>query len=242
LLATLTPGEAVNTIPPANSIDPPKFEAASKLNSRLEFDVASALTAAREGDRNSLGDLLTHYRRYLLLLATTQIERRLQPRVSPSDVVQETMLKAHLHFAQFHGESEKELLAWLRQILLSSLARFAERYIQAAKRDIRREVPVDPRGASVAGSTSRFGPKLPAGGPSPSGWAQNREESILLARRLAQLPPRYREVLVLRNIQGLSFEQVAIHLNRSPGATRMLWLRAIEKLRVLYRKAEQHDR
>jgi RNA polymerase sigma-70 factor (ECF subfamily) len=215
----------------------PVANAASPAN----FDVVAVLSAAREGDCNSLGELLTYYRRYLLLLATTHIERRLQPRVSPSDVVQETMLKAHQHFAQFRGESERELLAWLRQILLSNLARFAERYVLAAKRDIRREVSGSPPGASEVGSRSEFVRQVPADEPSPSGWAQNREEWILLSRRLSELPGRYREVLVLRNIEGLSFEQAAAQLNRSPGATRMLWLRAIEKLRALYQKAERND-
>jgi len=230
----------VNAMPPRKPIGAAtRPNTASKSSNQAGFDVVEVMSAARHGDRSSLGELLTHYRRYLLLLATTQIDKRMQPRVSPSDVVQETMLKAHLHFAQFHGESERELLAWLRQILLSNLAHFAERYMLAAKRDVRREVSVNPRVTASSGSTFRA--KLPAVGPSPSGWAEQREESTLLAKRLAQLPARYREVLVLRNIQGLSFEQTAARMNRSPGATRMLWLRAIEKLRALYRKAEQHD-
>ena len=51
----------------------------------------------------------------------------------------------------------------------------------------------------------------------------------------------YREVLVLRNLQGLPFEEIAQQINRSVGATRMLWLRAIDKLRSVYRKEEQSD-
>jgi RNA polymerase sigma-70 factor (ECF subfamily) len=56
---------------------------------------------------------------------------------------------------------------------------------------------------------------------------------------MAQLPDDYRDVLVLRNLQGLPFEDVARRIDRSVGATRMLWLRAIEKLRTLYRDEEQ---
>jgi len=58
----------------------------------------------------------------------------------------------------------------------------------------------------------------------------------VLADRLSQLPDDYREVLVLRNLQGLPFEDVARRIGRSVGATRMLWLRAIEKLRTVYRE------
>src|SRR5262245_21859978 len=108
--------------------------------SRDGVDTRALLSRARKGDGECLGELLSLYRNYLSLLANTQLERRLRPRVSPSDIVQETMLKAHRHFAQFKGRSEAEFLAWLRQILLSSLAHFVERHLLAAKRNIRREI------------------------------------------------------------------------------------------------------
>jgi RNA polymerase sigma-70 factor (ECF subfamily) len=66
-----------------------------------------------------------------------------------------------------------------------------------------------------------------------------REEAVVLADRLAQLADDHREVLVLRNLQGLQFEEIAQRIGRSVGATRMLWLRAIEKLRTLY-QIEEH--
>jgi RNA polymerase sigma-70 factor (ECF subfamily) len=171
-------------------------------------------------------------------LATTQIENRLQPRVSPSDVVQETMLRAHQHFAQFRGKSEAELLGWLRQILVNNLAKFVEQHVLAARRDVRREVSIERLGAALEQSTIQLAALLPAAGKSPSMAVQQREEAVVLADRLAQLPKSYREVLVLRNLQSLPFEEVAERIDRSVGATRMLWLRAIEKLRAVYAKEE----
>jgi RNA polymerase sigma-70 factor, ECF subfamily len=212
----------------------------ARTNPGSEVAVQSLLAGARTGNRQSIGELLQHYRNYLMLLATTQIERRLQPRVSPSDIVQETMLKAHRHFAQFEGQTERELLAWLRQILISSLARFVEQHVLAAKRDIRREVSIERFGAALEQSTSHFRSILRAGSDTPSAEAEKREDAVVLADLLAQLSPPYREVLVLRNVQGLSFDVVAARMDRSPGATRMLWLRAIEKLRAVYRKEKQH--
>jgi len=206
-----------------------------------EFDIARLLSVARRGDREGIGQLLQHYRNYLMLLATTQVERRLQPRVSPSDIVQETMLRAHRHFGQFRGQTEQELLAWLRQILVTNLARFIERYMLAAKRDIRREVSIEQAGAALSASSARFDSLLCARGQTPSGAAQRREEAVVLADRLAQLPPKYREILVLRHVQGLSFEQAAARLKRPLGATRMLWLRAIKKLRAAYHQSEEQD-
>ena len=57
---------------------------------------------------------------------------------------------------------------------------------------------------------------------------------MLLADRLATLPEDYRQVLLLRNLKGLSFDEVASELGRSASAARMLWLRAIDKLRATY--------
>lgn len=210
------------------------------LNSRPQdtAEIRSLLSGARRGDRQCLGELLTQYRNYLMLLATTQFQRRLAPRVSPSDIVQETMLRAHRHFAQFQGQSERELLGWLREILVTSLARFVEQHLLAAKRDIRREVPMERLGDELEHSTPFAASAV--GCQPPLAQVQAREEAVALADMLAQLPEHYREVLVLRNIQGLSFEEVGVRLDRSPGATRMLWLRGIEKLRAVYRREKQH--
>jgi RNA polymerase sigma-70 factor (ECF subfamily) len=80
-------------------------------------------------------------------------------------------------------------------------------------------------------STARLEAVLVDHGPSPSSHVQHREHAVLLADHLAELPPDYRDVLVLRHLQGLSFAEVAQRMARSPGAVRMLWLRAIDKLR-----------
>jgi RNA polymerase sigma-70 factor, ECF subfamily len=196
---------------------------------------------ARLGSQSSLGILLQQYRNYLTILATTQIDRRIQPRVSPSDVVQETMLRAHKNFGQFRGASEPELLAWLRQILVHNLATFVEQHMLAARRDVRREVSIEQIGAALEHSTIQLAGLLPAEGTSPSLAVQRREEAVTLADRLAQLPDDYREVLVLRNLQGLPFDVVAQRLDRSVGAARMLWLRAIERLRAAYRNEDQSE-
>jgi RNA polymerase sigma-70 factor (ECF subfamily) len=71
-------------------------------------------------------------------------------------------------------------------------------------------------------------------GPSPSAPLQQRERAVALADQLSRLPPHYRDVIVLRNLQGLSFDEVADRMDRKPGTVRMLWLRAIEKFKQIY--------
>src|SRR4051812_43409404 len=83
--------------------------------------VDGLLREARDGNEQQLGRLLTLYRNYLTILATTQLDARLRRRISPSDLVQEAMLGAYRDFLKFRGSSERELLAWLRQILINCL-------------------------------------------------------------------------------------------------------------------------
>jgi RNA polymerase sigma-70 factor (ECF subfamily) len=71
-----------------------------------------------------------------------------------------------------------------------------------------------------------------APGTSPSGQAVRHEREVLLAEVLARLPADYREVIVLRNLQGLDHEEVAKRMGRSSGAVRMLWVRALAQLKL----------
>jgi len=131
------------------SVSNPGQKRADKSSAASHRSHANLLICrARRGSKSSLGSLLEQYRNYLVVLAATQIEKRLQPRVSPSDVVQETMLRAHKNFGQFRGTTEQELLAWLRQILVNNLARFVEQHMLAARRDVRREVSIERLGVA----------------------------------------------------------------------------------------------
>jgi RNA polymerase sigma-70 factor (ECF subfamily) len=66
---------------------------------------------------------------------------------------------------------------------------------------------------------------------SPSQQATRREESMLLAAALGELPEDYREVLVLRHLEGLTFPEVARRMGRSLDSVEKLWLRALARLR-----------
>ena len=148
------------------------------------------------------------------------------------------MLGAYRDFEQFRGGTERELLAWLRRILIHCLHHAYETHLQAGRRDLRREVPLDDVGKSLDRSAVLLSEVLVDRGDSPSTPARQRERAVAVADMLAQLRPDYRDVIVLRNLQGLSFEEVAERMQRKPGAVRMLWLRAIEKFRQLYEAAE----
>ena len=195
-------------------------------------DPVQRLADARRGCRTSLGALLELYRNYLVLLARTQIDQHLRRRAEPEDLVQQTFLEAHRDFGRFLGGTEAELLAWLRRILVNNLLRLLEAQL-ADRRDLRREVSLQQYLAALEHSSSALGAALVSPSSSPSDRAQRRERAALLADHLARLRPDYREVLILRNLEGLPFEEVARRMGRRPGAVRMLWLRALDRLKQM---------
>ena len=201
-------------------------------------EVSQLMAAARAGETEQLGRLLQFYFNYLTVLASTQLDRRLRRRLNPSDLVQETLLAAHRDFPAFRGSTPQELVAWLRQILINVLHGAIARHVKAGKRDIRREVSIDQVEESVDRSAANLATILPAKGDSPSSPLRAEERARELADRLAELSHDYRQVIILRNLQGLGFDEIATRMERSSGAVRMLWLRAIERFKLTYRPSD----
>ena len=189
------------------------------------------LASAQDGSGESLGRLLQLYTNYLRILVVTQLDGKLRQRLSPSDVVQETFFEAHRDFQQFRGKTTPEFLAWLRKILVNNLHTVIEKHVLAGKRDVRLEITAEKLGAELEKSTIRLDAILPDPGNSPSMHLQQRETQVLLANELAALPADYRDAIVMRHLEGLPFEEIGRRMDRSAGAVRMLWLRAIKLLR-----------
>lgn len=198
------------------------------------------LALARTGKRDALGRLLETFSGYLTILASTKLERKLRSRVSPSDIVQETLLDAHRDFPKFEGRSQGEFLLWLRRILVHNLARQVEVHVLADKRDVRREVSVHALQGTFDHSGDRLVDYLVDSGPSPSSRGQRNEQTARLTRCIGRLPCDYGQVVILRNLEGRAFAEIAASMNRSEGAVRMLWVRALERLRELLEQEDAH--
>jgi RNA polymerase sigma-70 factor (ECF subfamily) len=193
-------------------------------------EVTVQIAAARRA--GTAAELLDSYRNYLRLLAQTWLDASLRGKYDRSDLIQETLIKANDRFDQFAGRTEGELVAWLRQILARQLADAARRF-HGATRDVARESPV---AQFLDASSCSLGRLLPAREPSPSESAQRREMSVLLADALAEMKDEYRDVIVLRNLQELSWPEIGERMGKSQGAVRMLWTRALKELRPLIEK------
>jgi RNA polymerase sigma-70 factor (ECF subfamily) len=198
------------------------------VNTRTTPDPQQLLRLASSGDGAALGALLGLYGDYLKLLARLGINRRLRGKVDASDLVQETFLEAHRDFAQFRGTTEAEFLGWLRRILATNLANVVRRYLGTKGRDVRLERELE---IELDESMRTLHPALVAAQSSPSRQAVRREEAVLLADALGRLPPDYREVLILRHLEGLPFAEVAGRMGRTEDSVKNLWARALARLR-----------
>jgi RNA polymerase sigma-70 factor (ECF subfamily) len=188
------------------------------------------LQEARAGDAATLGRLLDVYRRYLALLARVQIGQRLQGKVDASDLVQETYLEAHRNFARFRGTSEGQFVCWLRQILAAKLADLLRHYVGTQGRDVRLEREIED---ALDRSSILLDRGLVAPHSSPSQQVVRREQAVLLADALAELPDDYRDVITLRNLEGLTFPEVARRMGKSLDSVEKLWMRGLARLRQL---------
>jgi RNA polymerase sigma-70 factor (ECF subfamily) len=176
---------------------------------------------------------LEAYRDYLRLLAGIQLDPRLRGKLDPSDVVQETLVRAHEKADQFRGSSEAERTAWLRQILANQLAAAVRRYLDAGKRDAGRERSVH---AAVEDSSARLEALLAADQSSPSERVVRHEELGRLAAALGALPEDQRRAVELHHLHGLPVEEVARELERSDSAVGGLLRRGLKRLRELMRE------
>lgn len=200
--------------------------------------VENLLARARAGDNQAIERLFERCRGYLAVVARAQVETWLRSKVDASDIVQQTLLEAHRGFRQFSGSSEAEWLGWLRRILSRNASDFVRHYKGAEKRRVGREIPIN------APNDADFGPHVhePADAiETPSELLMRRERELELTEAISRLSPDHREVIMLRNLQRLPFEEVARQLGRTRPATQMLWMRAIEKLQQMLNPDDSPD-
>ncbi len=190
-------------------------------------DPQRLIQLARRGDEQAIGELLELYRPYLSLLARLRADCQLQSKLSDSDLVQDACLSAHRDFRQFLGNTEPEFTAWLRQIVAHVCANYARDH-RRQRRDVRLERQLHDQ---LNHSSAMMERALAAPDSSPSERAIRRERAVLLANALRQLPADYREVLILRELEGRSLDEVAQQMGRTTNAVQKLWARALVQMR-----------
>lgn len=195
-------------------------------------DGAHLLAQAGLGERDAMRALLEQYGPQVSATIDQQIGQAWRAAIDVDDVMQVTYLEAFLQAQQMTAREPRSFIAWLRRIAENNL-RDAIKELQRAKRpDPRRRVQ-PAASADLDNSYVALVELLGATTTTPSRGAAGRETRQLLDLALAQLPPAYRTVIKLYDLEGRPIQEVADAVKRSPGAVHMLRARAHDRLRSL---------
>ncbi len=199
--------------------------------------VVDQIKRAKCGDEHSLGALLSSYESYLRMLAEVQIGRSLQGKVDACDLVQETFLEAHRSIKRFEGCEPQQFVAWLKAILSARIANTIRHYVGTQSRDVRLETRIH---EELDQSSQSFGGMLVDPNCSPSEQVAGVEQAKLVAEAVARLPDGYRQAILLRHIEGLTFPEIARVMDKSVDSVEKLWLRAMTQLKKTFDGVERH--
>jgi RNA polymerase sigma-70 factor, ECF subfamily len=167
---------------------------------------------------------LEDYREYLRLLARMELGPAGVSLLDASDIVQQTLLKAHENIAGFRGQTEGQLEAWLRAIL-------AQQLLLDARGRGRRPARMQSLDNAIEKSASRVEAFLVSEESSPSQKGIRAERLIALADALSALPEDQRTSLELRYLAGLSVADVAARMGRTTVSVTGLLYRGMQRLR-----------
>lgn len=182
------------------------------------------IRAARAGDLAAREALFARYLAPVREIVARRLGRELRQFADIEDVLQESMLDAYGRIEHFRDEADGRFIHWLAQIVENNI------------RDLRRRFEVRRVGANQrlsSGDTS--GGVVPAAkGPSPSQCARAAELEVAFGQALAELHPQYRRLILMREVRGLSYDEIARELGYARAETpRQKLAVAKKKLRAL---------
>ncbi len=205
------------------------------MEERTPDDVPDELVSKQAADSDWTGtpidkrdpEIIAKYEPYLRMLSRTKMRRAYQAKMGASDLVQQAMMQAVQAFEQFRGETEEELMAWLRQILVRHLCH-VDRDLHRDKRDIRREHSMEQQ---LAASSMRIQNLLAGDGPTPRQNIMLGEHILRLSEAIDRLPEAQGEAIRLHYIEGLKLSEVAEQIGKTSGAVAGLMHRGMKTLR-----------
>ena len=163
-------------------------------------ETAGLLRRAAQGDQAAWGALLVRSRDRLLRMVALRLDRRLQGRVDPSDIIQEAYIDASARMAEYARQPDMPFFLWLRFLTGQRLVRVHRQHLGADMRDVAREVSLY-RGALPAATSAALAAQLLGRDTRPSEAAVRAERSIRLQEALNSMDPIDREVLALRHFE-----------------------------------------
>ena len=186
---------------------------------------------AKEGDGAALNQLCSVYGERVRRIIRLRMDRKLRPKLDSVDVVQDALILALGGLKDFKYRNEGDFLRWLSRIAENKLRDIFDKF-HADKRDVHKEIPFKKEGRSTEDGS--VGAAEPMRTTTPSVIACRKEALDRLEHALDTLKPEYKQVVVLKRIEGLSHAEIAEKLGKNPGAVRMLLARAMAALTIAY--------
>ncbi|MCP4259283.1 MAG: sigma-70 family RNA polymerase sigma factor [Planctomycetes bacterium] len=191
------------------------------------------LVLAREGDKSALNQLYSVYAERVRWMVRFRMSKELRSQFESMDLVQNTLINAFNVLDNFTYKNEGDFIRWLSKIAENEL-RGSLKKLHADKRDIRKEVRLDNYGPTT--TTGFVGTPQPIQATTPSVIMSKKEDLDKLSKAMDELKPDYRQAIILTKIDGLSYEEMGIRLEKSPDAVRMLATRAMVALAAAFRR------
>ena len=198
--------------------------------------IVAALQANRE---EALAKYFSTVEARLKRIVNFRLDYRLGGRVSESDVIQDTYVRAAKRIDSFLKKDDMPFFVWLRLEVSQKLAEIHRHHLGAEKRDVRKEVKLHAKNES--GKTSlALAAHIVAQLTSPGMLVQRAEQIATLEATLAEMNDLDREVIALRNFEELSNLETAKILGIEPAAASKRYLRALKRLREIMEKAKSY--
>jgi RNA polymerase sigma-70 factor, ECF subfamily len=195
-----------------------------------QADVGELLSRAATGDEKALGDLFSRHRHRLHNMLNVRLDRRLQRRLDPSDVLQEVYLDMARRIPEYAKNRTVPFYVWLRALAGQRLADLHRRHLGAQMRTPDVEISLH-KGALPQASSVSLAQQFLGHLTSPTQAAQRAELTLRLQDVLNGMEPIDREIIVLRHFEELSNVEVAQLLGLEKSAASKRYLRAVRKLR-----------
>ncbi len=188
------------------------------LQARLLAGDDSVFPAAFEAERGRLWRFV-YFR----------MDRRIQGRVDPDDIVQEIYLAAESRLSKFVAGDFPSLFFWLRLVAAQTLSNVHRTHLGAQARSVHQEAPASLDGRLPDTSVS-LSYHLIAHMTSPSQALSRDERAEQLHQALQQMSPLDREIIALRHFEELTNRETAMLLQLKPQAASIRYVRALERL------------
>src|SRR4051794_1439921 len=195
-------------------------------------DTIPLLRQAAAGDPHALGELWHRYRERLKRMVRLRLDRRLQGRLDPSDVLQEAFLDFARRAGEFAENPEVSFFLWLRTLAGQRLQMLHRQHLGAKMRDAAREISLH-RGPMPQATSVSLAAQLMGQFTSASAKVARAEMQILLQEALNGMDPIDREILALRYFEELSNTETAEVLGIDPSAASSRHIRALKRLRQI---------